>query len=91
MQLRTYCSEAGVAEKLTAQIKFPTRGVMRECAQCVQSFPKEIGKDNAFIKAYKRSYSLTRITVLKKLLSFGYSFSQKIIERQHRIVEQEKQ
>ena len=64
---------------------------MRERAQWAQSFPREIGTGNALIKAYKRRYGLTRITALKELQSLGYSFSQQVIERQYRIVEQEKQ
>ena len=76
---------------LAEQVKIPAQGAMRERAQWAQSFPREIGTGNALIKAYKRRYGLTRITALKELQSLGYSFSQQVIERQYRIVEQEKQ
>ena len=76
---------------LTEQVKIPVQGAIRERAQWAQSFPREIGTGNALIKAYKRRYGLTRITALKELQSLGYSFSQQVIERQYRIVEQEKQ
>ena len=86
-----FAQELEQRKPLTEQVKIPAQGAMRERAQWAQSFPREIGTGNALIKAYKRRYGLTRITALKELQSLGYSFSQQVIERQYRIVEQEKQ
>ena len=56
-----------------------------------QDFSCPIGSGDSLIKGYKRQFGLDRVNAMKELQSMGYVFPQKVIDRQYRIVETEKQ